>query len=51
MIVVVKDGTIELFKYDTDKLIDGLSPARADVEDVRSALKEAMAFLKKYADE
>jgi len=51
MIVVVRDGTVELFSYDTDGAADGLSPARADIDDVRAALHEALAFLDGGEDE
>jgi hypothetical protein len=45
MIVVVRDGTVELYSYDTEQATDGLSPASADIDDVKAALQEALAYL------
>jgi hypothetical protein len=43
MIVAVRDGSVELYTYDTEHKVEGLSPARADIEDVVAALREALA--------
>jgi hypothetical protein len=45
MIVVVRDGSVELYSYDTEHKTEGLSPAQADFDDVRDALREALAYL------
>ena len=46
MIVVVRDGAIALYTYDTDTKTEGLSPAKADIEDIRTALREALEFIR-----
>jgi len=51
MIVEVRDGTVSLYTYDTVEKVEGLSPARADMEDVTNALREALAFLEGGADD
>jgi len=45
MIVTVRDGAIELFKYDTETKVEALSPAQADIEDVKTALRKALRAL------
>ncbi len=45
MIVVVKDGSIELFKYDNVEISVVLEPAHADIEDVKTALSDALMYL------
>ena len=47
MRVSVKDGSIELYSYDTDKTAPCLSPAMADKEDIRVTLREALRLLGK----
>jgi hypothetical protein len=45
MIVTVRDGAIELYSFDSAKKTEGLSPARADIEDVKAALHDALDYL------
>jgi hypothetical protein len=45
MIVIVRDGAIELYKFDSEKKAEELSPAQADIEDVKRALRRALRAL------
>ena len=51
MIVIVRDGSIELFKYDTETKDEMLSPAQADIEDVKVALRKALRALGNSGDD
>jgi hypothetical protein len=47
MRVIVKDGSIALYEYDTGTKEMHLSPAMADKPDVRQALRMALKYLGK----
>jgi hypothetical protein len=51
MIVIVRDGAVELFKYDTVEINDILTPARADFDDIKQALRDALQFLNDDVDD